>query len=207
MKPSQQTTLSMDNQGKETEESIVRNLCATKLQSLCRTYLVRRKILKQIFARYEKIYDPKRRQYYYYDKLHDRSSWIKPVLLQNSDFPEVSPTYTNDQAVIVLQSFFRRIRAIRRVRTMYQSVVNLIEDYSLGTKEYLNTKTGIVRPNLPGFMGGKFYRLESSERQVDNDVVSSESEDSIDSVKVREKRRLKRKYPRYAYVSCKKTLE
>lgn len=191
----------MDNLSKETEESIVRNLCATKLQSLCRTYLARRKILKQIFARYEKIYDPKRRQHYYYDKLHDRSSWIKPTLLLNSDFPEVSPTYTKDQAVVVIQSFFRRIRAIRRVRNLYQSVVNLIEDYSRGTKEYLNTKTGIVRLSLPGFMGGKFNRLEPEGTQRNNDVVSSDSEDSIDSVKVREKRRLKRKYPRYAYVS------
>lgn len=190
----------MENQGKETEDSIVRNLCATKLQSILRSFLVRRKILKQIFARYEKIYDPKRHQYYYYDKLHDRSSWIKPLLMLNSDFPEVSPTYTKDQAIIVLQLFFRRIRAVRRVRALYHTVVNVIEDYAQGTKQYLNTKTGIARPNLPGFMGGRFYEFESSQGNKRNDnILSSESEDdSIDSVKVREKRRLRRKYPRYA---------
>ena len=66
---------------------------AIKIQSLVRMLIVRSKLLKQINARYEKIYDPKRERFYYYDRVLDQSSWGKPPLLLNSDIAEISPLF------------------------------------------------------------------------------------------------------------------
>lgn len=52
-------------------------LNATVIQSLARRYFVRTKILQLLNERYEKIYDPKRKKYFYYDVHADISSWEK----------------------------------------------------------------------------------------------------------------------------------
>jgi hypothetical protein len=52
-------------------------LNATVIQSLARQYFVRTKILQLLNERYEKIYDPKRKKYFYYDTHADTSSWEK----------------------------------------------------------------------------------------------------------------------------------
>ena len=49
--------------------------------------------MKQLNERYEKIYDSKPEKYYYYDRLADKSSWKKPLLLLKSDIMKIAPPY------------------------------------------------------------------------------------------------------------------
>lgn len=171
--------------------------CAIKVQSLVRVFLVRARLLKKIFNRYEKIYDPKRRRHYYYDKDLDKSSWIKPALLLKSDFPQVAPTYTKQEAVLVLQKFFRKRLALSKVRLLYQQVINVIEDYEAGQKQYINTLSGNVRSTLPLFMNGKLnYRAHGDTAGDDDQSMESEDGFSESSEVHRDRRRRKRKLPR-----------
>lgn len=79
------------------DAALMTDFGATKIQSIVRMVLVRSKLLKQINARYEKIYDPKRERFYYYDRVKDESSWGKPALLLKSDIAEISPTYVEGE--------------------------------------------------------------------------------------------------------------
>ena len=81
----------------EDEEAIITNYGAVKLQSIARMILVRSRLIKKLNERYEKIYDPRRDRYYYYDKVKDESSWGKPLLYLKSDINVISPTYVEDQ--------------------------------------------------------------------------------------------------------------
>ena len=109
--------------------------------------------------RFEKIYDPIRKRYYYYDRDLDVSSWWKPVLLRNSDLP-VAPTYTepgkyshssiltkyslnrSPEACVKIQGQIRRKLALKRVRLLYQTVVKEELDVANDRVYYQNPKTG-----------------------------------------------------------------
>jgi Leucine-rich repeat (LRR) protein len=175
-----------------------------KIQALARRFLERCRILKQINARYEKIYDPIKKRYYYYDTTTDSSSWFKPVLLLNNDILIIAPTYTKDEAAIKLQCLFRLKNAIKRVRKLYESVVVGSIDNSSGLTYYYNTMNGSSSWELPLFMGGKLHhqfeklkKSQSKKKGFDTDIDESDSDASLDSKEIREKKRLARKYPRY----------
>ena len=51
-----------------------------------------------LHERYEKIFDPVRKRYYYYNTVEDTASWRKPLLLREEDIEHVAPTYSKDQA-------------------------------------------------------------------------------------------------------------
>lgn len=59
---------------------IEKDFNATVIQSLARRYIVRKTILQTLNERYEKIYDPKRKKFFYYDTRFDTSSWEKYVI-------------------------------------------------------------------------------------------------------------------------------
>jgi hypothetical protein len=194
-----------------------------KLQASIRRYIVRAKIIRQINQRWEKILDPRRQRYYYYDKVYDLSYWSKPKLLLDRDLDEVSPTYSDEDAATKIQTRIRMKLAQIRVRMMYQSTVIQAVDESSGGKYYYNPNTYATMWELPAFMNGRLdYERkpkivkkkpedgesatgeastkdgEGEEEEEDDDDDESEdgSELSEDSEAKRERKRLGRKFPR-----------
>ena len=75
--------------------------CAVKVQAAARAFIARQKSFKTIQERFEKIYDPRREEYYYYDTKLDVASWDKPLLLRDKDILSVAQTYTDDEAALI----------------------------------------------------------------------------------------------------------
>lgn len=189
----------------EAEELDADDFRAIKIQALIRRFLIRTRKLKETFQRYEKIFDPKLKRFYYYDKIKDKSSWVKPVLLLRRDFPDIAPTYLPTQAAKKIQLAVRRMIAVHRVRLLYQSKINVIIDEKTGKRTYYNPKSGATRNRLPAFMKGRLdYRKskkkvkKKGEDESEDDSDASEESDglSLDSDARRLRRKLKRRYPR-----------
>lgn len=196
--------------------------CAIKVQSLCRRFLVRQRLLKEARNRYEKIFDPKRKRYYYYDSVTDKSTWIKPVQLLDKDL-DVAPTYIPEQAALKIQRMIRLHLAKLKVRTMYQEILTTGLDPASGYPYFQNSRSGLTMWALPLFMNGKMNYArkpakdpkflkkvfpkpvgddeddEDEEDESESDEESAEDSEGLseDSETIREKRRQKRKYPRY----------
>lgn len=203
------------------EVDLIKEFSVCKLQAVVRRFLVRCEVLEEVIHRYEKIYDPKRRRHYYYDKVKDKSSWIKPALLLKRDMPNVAPTYTQEQASIKIVNALRRIQALNRVRLLYQNTIMYVTDEKSGQKYYYNPLSGNSMYTLPAFMNGRLdYKKaaikkkskrktrgeddEENEFDDDNDDDEEEHEESdLESVglsdtssTILEKRRKKRRFPR-----------
>lgn len=131
-----------------------------KLQSIFRRFICRCRVLTQLRMRFEKILDPRRRKYFYYDSVKDKSQWSKPLLLRQHDLP-VAPTYTKDEAAVMIQRQLLRKVGQRRVRLLYSSIVKELTDESSGLKYYHNEKTGFTAWDLPNFMGGRLHYPEA----------------------------------------------
>ena len=193
-------------------ESLVKHVI--QVQKTVRRFLARCQIHEYIAAKYEKIYDPKRKFYYYYNIQTDKSSWKKPALLLKSDITLISPTYTLDEAAAMIQRQARRRIALRRVRILYKAVVTESTDVSSGLVYYYNRKSGQSMWKLPDFMNNIFdhkYKngpnrkeskaavtvtAEVEEEESGGDESSEESDVSEDSGVARMKRVLARKFPR-----------
>ena len=194
-----------------------------KLQAFARRIRDRKKVVTLLESKYEKIYDPNRKKYFYYNSLTDTSSWKKPKLLGRSDITKISSLYTEEEAAGMIQRQFRRMKALHLVRMMYKKNVTAIKDEGSGQTYYYNKVTDQTFWELPDFMGGKLkynYKVNipstrkaetgvgsSDEDGSENDSSDSESdsdeEDSSDesavsenSEELRQKRRMQRKYPR-----------
>lgn len=125
------------------------------MQSIARLFLARSRLLKKIYERYEKIRDPRRDRYYYYDKELDTSSWRKPRLLLDGDLPTVAPTYTNDEASTKIQTRIRMVLALLKVRLLYQSTIISSFDEASGAYYYYNPKSEATMWDLPTFMNNR----------------------------------------------------
>lgn len=160
--------------------------------------------------------DPKRRRFYYYDTVKDESSWVKPKLLRKSDLQKIAPTYTVDQAAILIQRQLWRRRSLIRVRVLYKNTITVHTDEESNAEYYYNPKTDHTAWELPKFMGGKLDhgyeerfnkkrgvkgKGEDSDDEIDDDEADKDSDDDDDDSELDdpdslEKRRLARKYPR-----------
>jgi hypothetical protein len=193
-----------------------------KLQAFARRIRDRKKFVKLLETRYEKIYDPNRKKCFYYDVLNDTSSWKKPKLLGQSDIPKVSSLFSPEESAGMIQRQFRRMLALHRCRMLYKKRVSAVKDQSNGQTYYYNKVTDQTFWTLPEFMGGKLkynYKVDLSKKKEtgsddetesgsggedgesesdssDEEDSSDESEQSETSEELREKRRLQRKYPR-----------
>jgi hypothetical protein len=169
-----------------------------KVQALIRRFLVRSRALKDVYKRYEKIFDPKRKRYYYYDKEKNKSSWMKPVLLLKKDLADVAPTYTRDQAARKLQNVFRKCMAKLKVRILYQGALTTIADEKTGKRLFYNPRSGRTFEKLPLFMKGRLDHKRKKVKKEESESDSSEDSEglSLDSETIRQRRRLKRKFPR-----------
>lgn len=137
------------------EEEAIQMFGASKIQGCVRTFLVRTRLLKKLRARYEKIMDPNRKKYYYYDKKSDKSSWKKPHLFRNNDVEEISSLFTEEEAAIKLQTRIRMMLSLLRVRLMYQGVVERYLDEESGGEFFHNPRTDSAMWELPSFMAGR----------------------------------------------------
>jgi len=190
-------------------DKYLREDCATVIQKHARRYIQRVKILELMEATYEKILDPRRKCYFYYNINTDRSSWKKPALLLKADLSRIAPTYTLDQAATKIQSLCRCRPALKRTRNLYKLFVKEMVDQA-GAKYYYNPLTARSMWELPSFMGGKLdghvygkKKEEAKEEEKDEDSDDDDDDDSDDgsnlsddSSLVRQRRREARKFPR-----------
>jgi hypothetical protein len=154
------------------EQAMMVHYGAIKIQSIARMIIVRSRVLKQLNERYEKIYDPRRERYYYYDKVSDKSSWGKPVLLLKSDIKIISPTYAFED------------------ENAQQTTADVDSVITVGS-EQLTNRTATDDDDDEG--------LESDEgdgESKEGDEAEESDMDSDDSSAVRQRRRLRRNYPR-----------
>lgn len=146
---------SFDPTSNDYVQSVVRHQCAIKLQAVVKRFLIRCHIHRLVLDRYEKIWDPVRKSYYYYDILLDQSSWYKPAILLNSDITKIAPTYTNDYAATLIQKHMKRHFALRRVRRLYKILIKEYFDEESQRPYYHNERTSMVFWFLPTFMKGR----------------------------------------------------
>ena len=186
-----------------------RDSCATIIQRHARRYNQRVRIIELYNSIYEKILDPKRRCYYYYNIEKDRSSWTKPRLLHDSDIWKISPSYTIDEAATMIQRQARRRKDLKRIRRLYKMFVKEMLDKT-GTNYYFNPLTSRTMWELPSFMGGKLNHVYHDNTLIKKEVTEEEKEDeeeeeeessdesnlSEDSELVRQRRREARIFPR-----------
>lgn len=166
----------------EQVENEIRNHSIIKIQSHARKFLARCRILKMVNARFEKIYDPKRKAYFYYDMQNDTSSWHKPTILLHADITHIAPTYTRDMAAVIIQRQFHKLRGLRHVRSVYKNTVMAVLDERTGSHYYYNPKTGYTSWELPSFMAGtldhKDYSISkqksTSRRNLGNEIKNED---------------------------------
>ena len=78
---------------------------ATLIQAYGRGFLARRRRNQLIKERFEKIWDPRRRRFYFYDRDNDTSQWNLPELfLMITNEMDVAPTYFPEEAATKIQS-------------------------------------------------------------------------------------------------------
>jgi hypothetical protein len=129
----------------------LREVAAIRIQSAVRRFLGRCLVLKLANLRWEKVFDPRRKRFYYYETLLDASSWRKPHILHNQDLEKTSPTYTLAQACLLVQRQARRMLAHRRVGSAYKQVVQRLFDSASESAYYYNPKTGCTMWQPPAF--------------------------------------------------------
>ena len=179
------------------------SLCSMSIQCCARKYLARKRCVAIILKRTEKILDPNRRKYYYYDNLTDIATWEKPLILAKLglDAPLAS-TYTEDEAALMIQRQLMRRSALRNVRMLYQHTVSAEYDEGYECYYYYNPNTEHTVWVLPLFMNERFdYEYDKlplgGTRPGDSESSDSEDSDlSIDSEVARQRRKAKRKFPR-----------
>ena len=108
------------------------NHCALRIQTSIRVFIAKKRVFSLIQARFEKIFDPRRKEYYYYDTVYDIATWDKPILLGNRDIEEIAQTYTDDEAATMITRQLLRRAGLRRVRMLYQEVVVATYDEGYG---------------------------------------------------------------------------
>ena len=65
-------------------QSMYQKIYVIKIQSIVRMFLARCVCCKLVNERWEKIWDPTIKKYYYYDTIDDTSQWRSPNLLRGS---------------------------------------------------------------------------------------------------------------------------
>lgn len=172
------------------------------IQSLARRFIARCRVLVKLRDRFEKIFDFRRKRYYYYDKVTDMSSWRKHLLFFRHDVLVVSSMFTRDSAAEMIQKYIRRYLSRLRVRLLYQSIVSAVADERTGGTYYYNNSTGQTMWELPKFMRGKLTHKRRADRRPGDSTDEDSGRDGAgsdgsDSEAEKLRRKMARKYPRY----------
>jgi len=137
-----------------------------------------------------KVWDDEQGLYYYFNRQTSEASWEKPKLLGDEDLDISHPNDTEssswmawkrsgssvtmsrtapmseDEAVAVLQGFFRTALARRRVVGVIMEQFRKIYDESSGNYYYFNKKTGKSTWDKPLLLGG--YDLDPEPVEMEN---------------------------------------
>lgn len=161
------------------EEKELKNIqLIIRMQAMIRKFRARIRLPVLLEAKYEKIYDPKQKKYFYYNKETDTSSWKKPKILRNNDMKKISSLYNEEQAVVILQCWYRTYVAKKRVRKLYKQVVKVVKD-AVGTGMYQNPRSKQNMWELPYFMGG----------EMDHDYSDDESDNEMETKRQKKARK------------------
>jgi hypothetical protein len=166
------------------EDIDINSLLVVRIQSLVRRFLARCRVIDKVKLRFEKILDPRRKLYYYYDKITDTSSWIKPLLLGTGDFEDISPAYTDDRAAEIITGIYRRLHAWRRVQRLYAEIVEKVRVEGYKQKVYIKKASAVIMMKLPGFMEGTLRHPYPDEE--DSEEESSDEEEEEEKVEEEE---------------------
>ena len=147
---------------------------ALTIQRTIRRFLSRCRVVKVLNERIEKIYDPRRKLYYYYDSVADTSSWLKPALLRDSDIQLIAPTFTPDEASRHITNLMLRLRSLRLVQRAFAQSIEEVKEG--GTKFYRRLKTGDALLQLPNFMEGTLKHAPPL-RHADEDDSGGDGEE------------------------------
>ena len=158
------------------------NLCASKVQSVIRRFLDRVRIIQKVNSRFEKILDPKRGLYYYYDNVSDLSSWSKPRLLREGDMTNIAPTYSKDLAAEIITCQYLKLYSLRRVQRKYAEGVESVKVDGIKGRRYRKVGEESTFENLPKFMEGTLKHGYPGDEDEDDDEDDDEEsvEDGVD---------------------------
>ena len=119
---------------------------AIVIQCFFRSYKAKKICVSKAQQIIEKIYDPKTSSYYYYNKRLHSSRWSIPLFLHyaNEDIFTISPTYTREEAIILIQSCMRRRISQKHVRYILASNYEKIWNYNTKTFNYHDKESGKI---------------------------------------------------------------
>ena len=153
---------------------------AIRLQAVVRKFKARLQLPDLLAERYEKIYDPVQKRCFYYNKETDTSTWKKPTILGQSDLRKVVSLYSQAEAVLMLQCWYRTYVSKKRVRRKFKHVVKVLKN-AAATGKYHNPRTKQHMWELPYFMGGV----------IDHDYSSGSEEDEAKETRKEKRDRIK----------------
>ena len=113
---SKKKTKSTKVNAKKQQKAIDKDAMARRIQCLIRRFLARRRIRRVALEVWRRVYDPKFKRYFWFDILHNESTWTKPRYLDLFTPEEIAST-TKLQTVV--RGFIHRMRARKLVNERY----------------------------------------------------------------------------------------
>ena len=84
-----------------------------------------------------------------------RAGWKRPAPLMWRDLEHVAPTFTDEQAAMLMQCAWRRLKLMRAVRRTVAKVFSKVYEESTGTHYYYNSQTGATSWTKPLLLGSQ----------------------------------------------------
>jgi len=131
--------------------------CAIMFQCAWRCRVAVKKTTAIALDIIEKIYDPRTETYYYYNKRLDKSRWEVPLYFKlakgGEKLLEVSPTYTDLQATMMIQTCLRRRIARKVIRKLLVETTDKVYDENTNQYYYFNRTSGETSWEKPKIWG------------------------------------------------------